>query len=160
MCAFLTLKKLKLRLYKLLDTSVILFETKNYSFVVSQMVRLWLSTRLVDVNTKIRTQDLLATSLGPLPQDQHVRYFLILMPVSEHGYFIASSWRTPLRHPPPKLLLTNWFYFQQTSGIHAPVGTRKGCSLSSRSPAPVADSFNVATMARKQRVKFTRNWEK
>jgi hypothetical protein len=26
-----------------------------------------------------------------------------------------------------------------------------------RSPAPIADSFHVATMGRKQRVKFTRN---
>jgi hypothetical protein len=59
---------------------------------------------------------------------------------------------------PPKLLLTNIVYFQQTSGIHAPVGKRKGCSLSGRSPTPIADSFNVATMARKQRVKFTRNY--
>jgi hypothetical protein len=57
----------------------------------------------------------------------------------------------------PSLLLTNRFYFQQTSGIHAPVGKRKGCSLSGRSPASIADSFNIATMARKQRVKFTRN---
>jgi hypothetical protein len=39
-----------------------------------------------------------------------------------------------------KLLLTNIFYFQQTSGIHAPVGKRIGCSLSGRSPAPIADS--------------------
>jgi hypothetical protein len=39
---------------------------------------------------------------------------------------------------PPKLLLTNRFYFQQTSGIHAPVGKRrKGGSLSARSPAPI-----------------------
>jgi hypothetical protein len=38
---------------------------------------------------------------------------------------------------PLKLLLTNRFYFQQTSGIHAPVGKRKGCSLSGRSPAPI-----------------------
>jgi hypothetical protein len=51
---------------------------------------------------------------------------------------------------PPKLLLTNTFYFQQTSGIHVPVG--KGCSLSGRSPAPIADSFNVATMVRKHSV--------
>jgi hypothetical protein len=50
---------------------------------------------------------------------------------------------------PPKLLLTNRFYFQQTSGIHAPAGKRKGCSLSGRNLAPIADSFNVATMARK-----------
>jgi hypothetical protein len=50
---------------------------------------------------------------------------------------------------PQKLLLTNKFYFQLISGIHAPVGKRKGCSLSSRSPAPIADSFHVATMARK-----------
>jgi hypothetical protein len=55
---------------------------------------------------------------------------------------------------PPKVTR---FYFQQTSGIHAPVGNRKGCSLSSRSPAPIANSFHVVTMARKQRVKFTRN---
>jgi hypothetical protein len=53
---------------------------------------------------------------------------------------------------PTKLLLTNRFYFQQTSGIRAPVGKRKGCSLSSRSPAPIADSFNVAIMARKHSV--------
>jgi hypothetical protein len=53
---------------------------------------------------------------------------------------------------PPKLLLTNRVYFQQTSGIHEPVGKRKGCSLSGRSPAPIADSFNVVTMARKHSV--------
>jgi hypothetical protein len=57
---------------------------------------------------------------------------------------------------PQKLLLTNRFYFQQTFGIHALVGKRKCCSLSRSSPAPVADSFHVATMAWKQRVKFTR----
>jgi hypothetical protein len=53
---------------------------------------------------------------------------------------------------PPKLLLTNRFYFQQTSGIHAPVEKRKGGSLSSRSPAPIADSFHVATIAGKHSV--------
>jgi hypothetical protein len=53
---------------------------------------------------------------------------------------------------PPKLLLTNRFYFQQTSGIHVPVGKRKGGSLSGISPAPIADSSNVATIARKHRV--------
>jgi hypothetical protein len=37
---------------------------------------------------------------------------------------------------PPKLLLTNRFYFQQTSGIRAPMAKRKGGSLSARSPAP------------------------
>jgi hypothetical protein len=58
---------------------------------------------------------------------------------------------------PPRLLLTNRFYFQQTSGIHAPVGKRKCGSLSGRSPAPIADSCIVATIARKQRVEFTRN---
>jgi hypothetical protein len=57
----------------------------------------------------------------------------------------------------PKLLLTNIFYFQQTSGIHAPVGKRKGGSLSGRSPAHIAGSSNVATIAREQRVDFTRN---
>jgi hypothetical protein len=74
--------------------------------------------------------------------------FNILVPASEHGYFVASWWRTPLRHP-QKLLLTNRFYFQQTSGIHAPVGKTKSCSLSGRRPAPI-DSFHVATMARKR----------
>jgi hypothetical protein len=53
---------------------------------------------------------------------------------------------------PPKLLLTNRFYFQQTSGIHTPVRKRKGCSLSGRSPAPIADSFNIATTAWKHGV--------
>jgi hypothetical protein len=48
-----------------------------------------------------------------------------------------------------KLLLTNRFYFQQTPDIHEPVGKRKGCSLSDGSPAPIADSFQVATVARK-----------
>jgi hypothetical protein len=31
------------------------------------------------------------------------------------------------------------------------VGKIKGCSLSGKIPAPIADSFHVATMARKQR---------
>jgi hypothetical protein len=53
---------------------------------------------------------------------------------------------------PPKLLLTSRFYFQQTSGIHAPVGKRKCSSLSGRSPAPIGDSSNVATNARKHSV--------
>jgi hypothetical protein len=53
---------------------------------------------------------------------------------------------------PPKLLLTNRFYFQQTSSIHEPVGKRKGCSLSGRIPAPIADSSNVATIERKHNV--------
>jgi hypothetical protein len=53
---------------------------------------------------------------------------------------------------PPNLLLTNRFYFQQTSGIHAPVGKRKVYALSGRIPAPIANSFNVATMARKHSV--------
>jgi hypothetical protein len=50
--------------------------------------------------------------------------------------------------------LTNRIYFQQTSGIHAPVGKRKGCSLSGGSPASIAGSFNIAiaTMARKHSV--------
>jgi hypothetical protein len=75
----------------------------------------------------------------------------ILKPVGEPGYFVASWWRTPLRLP-QKLLLTNRFYFQQTSGIHAPVGKRKNCSLSGRIPAPIAESSNVATIARKHSV--------
>jgi hypothetical protein len=59
---------------------------------------------------------------------------------------------------PPKLLLTNRFYFQQTSAIHAPVGKRKDGSLSGRSPAPIADSSNVATNCKEtQRVEFTKN---
>jgi hypothetical protein len=43
-------------------------------------------------------------------------------------------------------------YFQQIPGTHAPVGRRKGCSLPGRSPAPIADSFYVATIARKHGV--------
>jgi hypothetical protein len=54
--------------------------------------------------------------------------------------------------PPPNLLLTNRLYFQQTSGIRAPVGKIKGGSLSGRSPAPIADSSNVTTIARKHSV--------
>jgi hypothetical protein len=50
---------------------------------------------------------------------------------------------------PPKV---NTFYFQQAYNIHAPVGRRKGYSLSGRSPTPKADSFHVATMARKHSV--------
>jgi hypothetical protein len=72
----------------------------------------------------------------------------VLVPATEHGYFVASWWRTPLRHP----LKVTKFYFQQASGIHAPVGKIKGCSLSDRSPALIADNFHVATMARKQSV--------
>jgi hypothetical protein len=53
---------------------------------------------------------------------------------------------------PPKLLLTNRLYFQQTSGIHAPVRKRKGGSLSGRSPASTADNIHVATIARKHSV--------
>jgi hypothetical protein len=73
------------------------------------------------------------------------------VPATESGYFVASWWRTPLCHP-QKLLLNSRFYFQQTSVIHAPVGKRKSCSLSRISPAPIADSFHVATTARKHSV--------
>jgi hypothetical protein len=72
----------------------------------------------------------------------------ILVPATEHGYFVASWWRTPLCHP----IKVTRFYFQQTSGIYAPVRKRNGWSLSGRSPAPKADSFHVATMARKHSV--------
>jgi hypothetical protein len=65
-----------------------------------------------------------------------------LLPADEvHHYMI-----------PQKLLLTSRFYFEHTYGIHAPVGKRKGCSLSGRSPAPVAYSFYDVTMAREHRV--------
>jgi hypothetical protein len=50
---------------------------------------------------------------------------------------------------PQKLLLTIRFYLEQTSDIYVPVGKIKGCCLFGRSPAPVADNFHVATMARK-----------
>jgi hypothetical protein len=72
----------------------------------------------------------------------------VFVPATEHGHFVASWWRTPLRLPPE----VTRFYFQQTSGIHAPVGKRKGGSLSGRSPSPTADSFHVTTMARKHSV--------
>jgi hypothetical protein len=46
---------------------------------------------------------------------------IILVPATAHGYFVASWWRTPLCHPPK----VTTFYFQQTSGIHEPMGTKK-----------------------------------
>jgi hypothetical protein len=49
----------------------------------------------------------------------------ILVPATERGYFAASWWRTSLRHCPKDTR----FYFQQTSGIHAPVGKIKGCAF-------------------------------
>jgi hypothetical protein len=69
----------------------------------------------------------------------------------EYKLFLCQRLNTATSSPtddvhPPKVTM---FYFQQTSGIHAPVGKRKGCSLSGRSPAPIADSFHVAEMARK-----------
>jgi hypothetical protein len=81
-------------------------------------------------------------------------------------YSCASEWTWLLRpqltmhtitSSSQKLLLTNRLYFQQTSGIHAPVGKRKVCSLSGRSPAPIADNFYVTIMARKQHIKFMGN---
>jgi hypothetical protein len=51
--------------------------------------------------------------------------------------------------PPTQSYYWPIVYFQQTYGIHAPVGKRKGCSLSGRRPAPIADSSNVAKIARK-----------
>jgi hypothetical protein len=66
----------------------------------------------------------------------------ILVPADDvHDYVI-----------PQTLLFTNRFYFQQSSGIHAPMGKRKGCSLFCRSPTPIADNIHVATMARKHSV--------
>jgi hypothetical protein len=77
-------------------------------------------------------------------------------------YSSAIDWTRLLRRQLMTYTITSSpkvtrFYFQKTSGIHTPVGKTKGCSLSGRSPAPIADSFHVATMARKQRLKFTRN---
>jgi hypothetical protein len=72
---------------------------------------------------------------------------MIILFLSQLANTATSSPADDVHHYviPLKLLLTNRFYFQQTSGIHAPVGKRKGCSLSGGSPAPIADSFNVAT---------------
>jgi hypothetical protein len=78
-----------------------------------------------------------------------------------HNY--ASDWRRLLRHQlmtytikssPPKLLD---FIFNKLLVFMRQWEKGKYCSLSGRSPAPIADSFYFATMARKQRVKFTRN---
>jgi hypothetical protein len=52
----------------------------------------------------------------------------------------------PEQNPSWALLFLAKFWY------YAPVGKRNGCSLSSRSPAPIADSSNVATMARKHSV--------
>jgi hypothetical protein len=59
-------------------------------------------------------------------------FLIILVPATEHGYFVASWWRTPLRNP----AIVTRFYFQQIYGIHAPVGKIKGCSLSGGIPPP------------------------
>jgi hypothetical protein len=69
-------------------------------------------------------------------------------------YSCASDWTRLLRLQLMTYTSTSSpevtrIYFQQTSGVHAPVGKRTGCSLSGRSPAPIADSFHVAIMARK-----------
>jgi hypothetical protein len=112
-----------------------------------QCVMTEIEQRLVDI-IWFTLRPLTTTTTTTKTAEMWKAMLAILEPVSEHGYFVVSWWRTPLRHP-PKLLLTNRFYFQQTSGIHAPVGKRKGFSLSGRSPAPIADCFNVATKARK-----------
>jgi hypothetical protein len=71
---------------------------------------------------------------------------------------LLFKWKRLLRRQVMTYTITSspeiyWiFYFQQTSGIHAALGKRKGCSLSVRSPAPIADSFHVATMERKYSV--------
>jgi hypothetical protein len=82
---------------------------------------------------------------------RHFNNYIIFL---SHLVDMATSSPADIPHyiNPPKLLLTNRFYFWQTSGIHAQVGKRKVCSLSGRSPAHMADSFNVATMARKHSV--------
>jgi hypothetical protein len=68
----------------------------------------------------------------------------ILVPASERGYFVASWWRTPLRHPPK----VTRFYFQQTL-IFMRQWEKKRLFFIDRSPVPIADSFHVATMARR-----------
>jgi hypothetical protein len=72
-------------------------------------------------------------------------------------YSFASDWTRLLRGQLMTYTITSSpkvtrFYFQQTFGIHALVGKRKGCYLSGSSPAPIADSSHVATMARKHNV--------
>jgi hypothetical protein len=107
----------------------------------------------------------LSDSLFTIAQSFGATYFEVLAvlfcKLQMRLLFLSQSVNTATSSPaddahhyviPLKLLLTNKFYFQQTSGIHAPVGKRKGCSLSGRSPVPIADSFNVATMARKHSV--------
>jgi hypothetical protein len=56
----------------------------------------------------------------------------ILVPTNEHGYFVASWWRPPLRHPPK----VTTFYFQHTSGIHAPVEKRNAVLYPVEVPPP------------------------
>jgi hypothetical protein len=72
----------------------------------------------------------------------------ILVPATEHGYVVASWWRTPLRHN-QKLLDS---IFNKLPVFMRQWGNRKDCSLSGGSPAPIADSFLVATMTRKHSV--------
>jgi hypothetical protein len=74
-----------------------------------------------------------------------------------YSYSCASDWTRLLRRQLVTHTITSSpkvtrFYFQRTSGIYAPVGKMKCCSLSGRGPASIADSFNVATMAREHSV--------
>jgi hypothetical protein len=78
----------------------------------------------------------------------------ILVPATEHCYFAASWWHTPLHHPPK---LTR-FYFQQTSCINVPVGKWKGCSLSRKKSRPHCRHLSCCHNGKEtQLVKFTRN---
>jgi hypothetical protein len=73
----------------------------------------------------------------------------ILVPATEHGYFVASWWRAPLRHPPKVTI----FYFSTNFRYSCASGTKEKAALYPvEVPPPIADSFHVATMARKQSV--------
>jgi hypothetical protein len=87
-----------------------------------------------------------------IPQGLHAK--LTPCNIRFYWYNCVSDWTRLLRCQLMTYTITSSpivtrFYFQQTSSIRVPVGKRKVCSLSGRSPAPIADSFHVATMARK-----------
>jgi hypothetical protein len=88
---------------------------------------------------------------APLSEHFYSNKFSILLCLCRRLNTATSSPADDVHHYviPPKVTK---FYFQQTSGIHAPVGKRKGGSLSGRSPAPIADNIHVATIARKHSV--------
>jgi hypothetical protein len=83
-----------------------------FTWVIAYMTQMTMGLALASLSL-IHTYNCVSERLRMSPS--------IIMPAPEHGYFVASWWRTPLRHPQK----VTRFHFQQTSGINAPVGKNK-----------------------------------